>query len=100
MYSMTTFKYISSPFTELNANNTYLVSVSVECMLEVDYVRVVQLLHDLELPIFVPLVLVDFLDSHDLTGLRNTRLEYNSKGAIPNDPIRIIGEGRPLKVAG
>jgi hypothetical protein len=41
MYSMTTFRYISSPFSKLNSKSPYLVSMSIECMLEVDYVRVV-----------------------------------------------------------
>ena len=74
--------------------------MSVECMLEVDYVRVIKLLHDLQLPILVSLVLVDLLDGDNLSGLRDTCLEDDPKGPIANDPIRIVGEGGPLDLAG
>ena len=74
--------------------------MSVECMLEVDYVRVIKLLHDLQLPILVSLVLVDLLDGDNLSSLRDTCLKDDPKGAIANDPICVVGEGGPLDFAG
>ena len=46
------------------------VALRVECMLESDYVRVLEFFHDLQLAIFVPLILINLLDGHNFASFR------------------------------
>lgn len=47
----------------------YLVTLCVESMLESNHIRVEEFLHYLKLSIFIALILVNFLDCNDFTGL-------------------------------
>ena len=56
---------------------TYFVSLSVECMSERYHIWVEELLHDLQLSVFVPLILINFFDCHYFAGFSNTCLQNN-----------------------
>ena len=80
---MTTFKYISSGYkhkTHVNqetASAAYLVSLSIESVFERDDIRVEKLLHNLELPVLVALVLINFLNRNDFSSLSDSCLCKN-----------------------
>lgn len=57
-----------------------LLALGVECMPQRDHIRVEELTHDLKLTVFVPLVLVDLLDSDDFTSLSNRCLRSETRG--------------------
>ena len=50
-------------------NFVLLVTLCVERMSERDHVRMVEFFHNLELSIFIALILVHFLDRHHLSSL-------------------------------
>lgn len=52
-----------------------LVALRVECVLESDYVRVLEFFHDLQFAIFVPLVLINLLDGHNFASFRPSCLK-------------------------
>ena len=52
------------------ATPTYLIALCEERVPHFDDRRVVQLLHDLQLAVLVPLVLEHLLDRHGLPGFR------------------------------
>ena len=54
---------------DIKVNFIIFVPLSVESMLQSYYVRVIKLFHDLEFSIFVPLILVDFLNCNLLISL-------------------------------
>ena len=57
-----------------------------------DHVRVEELLHDLELSVLVPLVLINFLNGNRLPCFSNSGLINDSKGPVPDDTFSIIGQ--------
>ena len=61
-------------------------------MLECYHVGMVELLHDLQLPVFVSLVLIHLLDSYLLVVLVYCCLEHHTEGAISNHTVGIIGK--------
>ena len=56
-----------------------LVALRVECVLESDYVRVLEFFHDLQFAIFVSLVLINLLDGHNFASLRPSCLQCQYK---------------------
>ena len=68
------------------------VSICVKRLPHFDAVRVVKHFQNLQFSILVSLVLEHFLDGHSLTGLCNCRLEYYSKGPIPDNFLSVVGE--------
>ena len=67
-----------------------LVSLRVESVLQSDHIRVAQFFHDLQLPVLVPLVLVDLLDGDDFARLGPGGLEDDTKGAVAHDSVRVV----------
>lgn len=63
----------------------FLVSTGVEEVAQADYVAVVQLPHDLQLPILKPLVLQDLLDGHHLSGVAEFGLVDYAERAVADD---------------
>lgn len=55
----------------IQVNFILLFSLSVKRVSERDHVRVEEFTHDLQFPILVSLILVNFLDCDDFPGLRN-----------------------------
>jgi hypothetical protein len=53
---------------------------------------VVQHFKNLQLTIFVPLVLKHLLDSHSFTGFGDSSFEDNTKRSISDDLLSIVGE--------
>lgn len=62
----------------IQVNFILLFSLSVKRVSERDHVRVEEFTHDLQFPILVSLILVNFLDCDDFPGLRNWGL-HNQK---------------------
>lgn len=58
----------------------YLITLSVESMLECNDIGMVQFFHNLELSIFVSLILVDFLDGDYFSCLCNIGLKMSKNG--------------------
>ncbi len=58
----------------------YLASIGVERLLELDDEGVVELLHDHELSVLVPLILEDLLDGHYFAGFLPVRLMITVPG--------------------
>ena len=72
---MTTFKYISSGYTmDYFLNVGYLISLSVESVLESNHIRMKEFLHYLELSILIALILVNFFDCNNFTCLSDSCL--------------------------
>ena len=76
-----------------------LVALRVERMLQRDDVRVVELTHDLQLSVLVPLVLVDLLDGDGRVQLDAGGLVDDSERAVADDALSIVSEARLLLVA-
>ena len=90
MYSITTFKYISSCCLSSDHEETYFVTLGVKGILERDHVRMVEVLHYLELAILIALVLVDLLDGDLVSGLVLCGLKDDPEGAIANNSFSVI----------
>lgn len=54
---------------DIQINLILLVALSVKCVLELDNIRVLQLLHYLKFTVLVSLILVDFLDGDNFSSL-------------------------------
>ena len=54
--------------------STYFVSLRVESMSKCDYIRVEKFLHYLQFSVFVPFVLINFLDCYYFTCFSDTCL--------------------------
>lgn len=76
----------------------WLITLSIERMLERDHVGVIELLHNLQLSVLVSLVLVHLLDGDSLTVFIHGGLEDDSEGAIADNTVSIIGERSGLLV--
>ena len=76
----------------------WLITLSIERMLERDHVGVIELLHDLQLSVLVSLVLVHLLDGYSLTVFIHGGLEDDSEGAIADNTVSVIGERSRLLV--
>ena len=75
----------------------WLVSLGVEGMLESDHVGVIKLLHDLQLSVLIPFILVHLLDGHRFVVLIDSSLEHNTERSISYDTVSIVSErGRLL----
>mmetsp|Transcript_142131 Transcript_142131/g.354177 ORF Transcript_142131/g.354177 Transcript_142131/m.354177 type:complete len:255 (-) Transcript_142131:206-970(-) len=74
-----------------------LFTRSVEGMFQLNDIRVPQLLHDLELSVFVALVLVDLFDRHRLAGLDDLRLVDDAEGPAAQHALRVVRERRLLR---
>jgi hypothetical protein len=77
---------------DIEINLIWLVSLRIESMLQSNNIGVIQLLHDLELSVLIPLVLINLLDSHLLVVFVYGGLEHHSEGTVSNDSVCIIGE--------
>lgn len=64
----------------IQINLILLVTLRVECMLELDNIRVLQFFHNLKFTVFVSLILVNFLDRYNFSSLSSCRLNYQQKG--------------------
>ena len=55
-----------------------------------------KLLHDLQLPVLVPLVLVHLFDGHFFVVFIDSGLKNDAKRPISNHPLGIVGETQRL----
>ncbi len=70
----------------------YLVSLSVERMLESDDIGMIEFFHYLELSVFIALVLVNFLNRHDFAGFSHRGLVHHTEGAVAHHAVGVVGE--------
>ena len=61
---------------------TYLITLGVESVLELDDVRVAELFHDLEFAVLIPLILVNLLDRNNFTSFSASSLKSNRKQKV------------------
>jgi hypothetical protein len=61
---------------------TYLVALGVESVLQLDDVRVAELLHDLKFAILIPFILVNLLDRNNFTSFSASSLKSNRKQKV------------------
>jgi hypothetical protein len=68
----------------------YVVLTLVEMLLQLHYVRMVQVLRDLELPVFVAFVLQDVLHCEQpVIGVQHLGQETRTKNTLPKVPLPI-----------
>lgn len=72
----------------------FLVSLREESVSQIDYVRMDQLAHYLELPIFVSLVLINLLDGNFFSCFCHGRLKNDSKRSVTDNSICVVSETR------
>ena len=77
---------------DIKVNFVRLLTISVKALAHLDAIWMVQHLKNLKFTIFVSLILEDLLNSNSLTSLSNCGLEYDTKGTIADDFLRIISE--------
>ena len=68
------------------------ISLCVECMLQSDHVRMIQFLHDLQLPILIPLVLINLLDGDLVIVFIDRGLENYTERAVANHTVGVVSE--------
>ena len=76
-----------------------LIALCVEGMLELNDIRMLELLHYLQFSILIPLVLVNFLYCDFLICFVHDCLEHHSKRSVSNDTLRIVSITRGLLVS-
>mmetsp|Transcript_18038 Transcript_18038/g.54285 ORF Transcript_18038/g.54285 Transcript_18038/m.54285 type:complete len:207 (+) Transcript_18038:4028-4648(+) len=62
----------------------------VEAVLEVHHIGMRHELHNLQLPIFEPLVLQHLLNRHRVAGFQTGSLEHDAEGAIAHDALSAV----------
>jgi hypothetical protein len=70
----------------------WFIAIGVETLAHFDAVGVVQHFQNGQLPVLIPFILENFLDSHCLTCFSNDCLEHHSKGPIPYNFFSIVSE--------
>ena len=64
---------------DIEVDFIFLITLGIKCMLELNDVWVKELLHDLQFPIFVSLVLVNFFDGYFLICFVDNSLEHHTE---------------------
>ena len=70
-----------------------IVALSKEVVFHLYHVRVVKLLHDLQLPVFEAFVLKDLFDCHNLACLLDFGLVDHTKCTVADNLFCIVSEG-------
>ena len=73
-------------------NLIWLVTLSIESMLERDDIGVIKFLHYLQFSILVPLILVHLLDGYLFAILVHSRLEHNTERPVTHNTVSVVGE--------
>ena len=90
MLENTEYSFLYVIHDNIKVDFILLVTLGVEGMLELNDIRMEKFLHYLQLPVFVPLVLVNLFDGNLLVGFVNYGLEYNAEGAVTDNSLCVI----------
>jgi len=75
---------------DIQVDFIFLVPLCIECMLKLNDIWMKELFHYLELPILVPLVLVNFFYGDFLVGFVDNCLEHHAEGTVADYTLRIV----------
>jgi hypothetical protein len=69
-----------------------LITLCIKCMFQRYHIWMDKLFHDLELTIFIPLILIHLFNSNLLIIFINSCLENYTEAAIANNSVGVVGE--------
>lgn len=73
-------------------NLIWLVTLSIESMLERDDIGVIKFLHYLQFSILVPFILIHLLDGYLFTILVHSRLEHHTERPVTYNTVSVVSE--------
>ena len=80
----------------VEVNLIRLITLSIKCMFQRYHIWMDKLFHDLELTIFIALVLIHLFNSNLLIIFINCCLKNYTEAAIANNSIGVVGEALSL----